>query len=39
MENKFLITSLRNQLNQVVLHEQVENGITINNNLSADQLN
>ncbi len=39
MENKILTKSLRKQLDQVVLHEQVENGTTINNNLSADQLN
>jgi hypothetical protein len=33
MENKIITTSLRKQLNQVVLHEQVENGVDINNNL------
>jgi hypothetical protein len=38
-ENKILTKSVRKQLDQVVLHEQVENGTTINNNLSADQLN
>jgi hypothetical protein len=36
MENKIVTRSLRKQLHQVVLHEQVENGATINNNLSAD---
>jgi len=39
MENKILIKSLRKQLDQVVLHEQVKNGTTINNDLSVDQLN
>jgi hypothetical protein len=34
MENKIVIRSLRRQLNLVVLHEQVENGVAINNNLS-----
>ncbi len=38
MENKIVTRSLRKQLDQVVLHEQVENGVTINNNLSADQV-
>jgi hypothetical protein len=37
MENKILTKNLRRQLDQVVLHEQVENGATINNNLSANQ--
>jgi hypothetical protein len=36
MENIIIIRSLNKQLNQVVLHEQVENGAAINNNLSVD---
>jgi hypothetical protein len=36
MENIIIIRSLKKQLNQVVLHEQVENGTAINNNLSVD---
>jgi hypothetical protein len=36
MENININRSLRRQLDQVVLHEQKENGIAINNNLSAD---
>jgi hypothetical protein len=36
MENKIVTRSLRRQLDQVVLHEQVENGIAISNNLNAD---
>ncbi len=35
MENKISIRGLRRPLDQVVLHEQLENGIAINNNLSA----
>jgi hypothetical protein len=38
MENKIVTKSLRRQLNQVVLHEQVENGTAISNNLNADQV-
>jgi hypothetical protein len=38
MENRIVTRSLRSQLNQVILHEQVENGTTINNNLSANQV-
>ncbi len=38
MENKIVTRSLRKQLDQVVFHEQVEKGATINNNLSADQV-
>ncbi len=38
MENIIITKSLRRQLNQVIVHEQMENGITINNNLSADQI-
>jgi hypothetical protein len=36
MENKIVTRSLRKQLDQVILHEQVENGTTISNNLSAN---
>ncbi len=39
MENRFVNRSFRRQLDQVLLHEQVENGVTINNNLSEDQIN
>ncbi len=38
MENKIIIRSSRRQLDQVVLHEQVENGVAISNNLSVDQV-
>jgi hypothetical protein len=38
MENKIIIRSLKRQLDQVVLHEQVENAAAINKNLSADQV-
>jgi hypothetical protein len=38
MENKIIIISLRRQLDQFELHEQVENGAAINNNLSANQI-
>jgi hypothetical protein len=34
MENKIVTRSLKRQLNQVIVHEQVENGVAINNNLS-----
>jgi len=37
-ENKIVTKGLKKQLNQVILHEQVENGIAINNNLIADQV-
>jgi hypothetical protein len=30
--------SLRRQLDQVILHKQVENGAAINNNLSVDHI-
>jgi hypothetical protein len=36
MENKIVTRSLRRQLYQIILHEQMENGTTINNNLSAN---
>jgi hypothetical protein len=38
MEHKIVTRSLRRQLDQVVLHEQVENGVTISNNLSANKV-
>ncbi len=37
MENRIITRSLNKQLDWVVLHEQVENGIAISSNLSADQ--
>jgi hypothetical protein len=36
MENIIVTRSLRRQLDHVVLHEEVENGVGINNNLSDD---
>ncbi len=39
MENKIVTKSLRRQLDQVILHEQMENGTTISNNLNVDQVN
>jgi hypothetical protein len=38
MENIIITKSLRRQLNQVIVHGQVENGIAINSNLSANQI-
>jgi hypothetical protein len=38
MENIVIIRVLKRQLNHVILHEQVENGIAINNNLSANKV-
>jgi hypothetical protein len=38
MENKIVTRSLKRQLDQVVWHEQVENGVTISNNLIVDQV-
>ncbi len=38
MENKIITRSLRRQLDQVVLHEQVESGVAISNNLNVDQV-
>ncbi len=34
MENIIVIRNLKRQLDHVVLHEQVENGVAISNNLS-----
>jgi hypothetical protein len=36
MENKIVTRSIKRQLDQVVLHEQVENGVAINKKLSAN---
>jgi hypothetical protein len=38
MENQIVTRSLKRQLNHVIIHEQMENGATINNNLNADQI-
>jgi hypothetical protein len=38
MENIVIIRVLKRQLNHVILHEQLENNIAINNNLSANQV-
>jgi hypothetical protein len=38
MENWIITRSLRWQLDHVVLHEQVENGVAINNNLNANKV-
>jgi len=38
MENIIVSRSLKRQLNQFVLHEQVENGTSMSSNLSADQV-
>jgi hypothetical protein len=38
MENKILTRTLKRQLDHVIIHEQVENGVAINNNLSVDQI-
>jgi hypothetical protein len=37
MENRFVTISLGRQLYQVLLHEQVENGAAIKNNLNINQ--
>jgi hypothetical protein len=37
MENKIVTRNLKRQLDHVFLHEQVENGTAINNNLSANK--
>jgi hypothetical protein len=39
MENKIVTRNLRRELNQAIIHEQVENAIAINKNLNADQIN
>jgi hypothetical protein len=38
MQNRIGTRSLKRQLDQVILYERVENGTTIINNLSADQV-
>ncbi len=38
MENRIITKSLNKQLDQIMVHEQVENGVVINNNLSEDQI-
>jgi hypothetical protein len=38
MENRIVTKSLKRKLNQVIIHEQVENGTTINSNLNVDQI-
>ncbi len=38
MENKIITRSSRRQLDQIVLHEQVENGVAISNNLNANKV-
>ncbi len=35
MENKIITKSLSKQLNQVIIYEQVENGVAINRNVNA----
>ncbi len=35
MENKIVTKSFMRQLDQVIIHEQVENGVAINKNLNA----
>ncbi len=37
MENRIVTRSLRRQLDEVIIHEQVENGVAINKNLNEDQ--
>ncbi len=38
MENRIVIRSLRRQLDQVIVHEQVEKGTAIYKNLNANQI-
>ncbi len=38
MENIIITKSLKRKLDDVVLHEQVENGTAVNNNLNANQI-
>jgi hypothetical protein len=38
MENKIVTRSLRRQLDQVIVHKQMENGATINNKFSVDEI-
>jgi hypothetical protein len=39
MENRIITISIKRQLDQVIIHQEVENGVAINNNLSAYQVN
>jgi hypothetical protein len=38
MENIIVTRNLRRQLDQVIVHEKVENGVAIKCNLSADKI-
>jgi len=38
MENRIVTKSLKRWLDQVILHEQVENGAAINSNLSGNHI-
>jgi hypothetical protein len=38
MENIIVTRILRRQLDKVIVHEQVENGVAINNNLNVNQI-
>jgi hypothetical protein len=38
MVNKIANRSLNKQLDEVIVHEQVENGVPINKNLNADHI-
>ncbi len=38
MENIIITKSLKRKLDDVVLHEQVENGTIVNNNSNANQI-
>jgi hypothetical protein len=38
MENIIVTKNVRIQLDQVIVHEQVENGVAINRNLNADYI-
>ncbi len=38
MVSRIVIRSIRKQLDQVIIHEQVENGVAINKNLNAYQI-
>ncbi len=38
MENRNVIKIMRRQIDQVIIHEQVENGVAINKNLSVDMI-
>jgi hypothetical protein len=38
MKNRIVTWSLKRQLDQVIVHEEVENDVAINYNLSANQI-